>query len=191
MAKVRSWVGLDVHVRSVLAVSIDGESGELSSRRLSGITADVVEFCSSLPGPTRVAYEAGPTVGQSDIWVLDLARGLSTRVTSSDSAWPRWSPDGKHVYYSNANGIHRKAADGSGEEEWLLKGGVNDLVNSVSPDGNHLLYGRDDLLMLPLKGARKPQAYLQTRDLEFGGTFSPDGPSLPTSRSKFGGCAGE
>ena len=28
MAKVRTWVGLDVHARSVLAVSIDGESGE-------------------------------------------------------------------------------------------------------------------------------------------------------------------
>jgi transposase len=61
MAKVRSWVGLDVHARSVLAVTIDGESGELSSRRLSGVTADVVEFCFSLPGPTRAAYEAGPT----------------------------------------------------------------------------------------------------------------------------------
>ena len=36
MAKVRSWVGLDVHARSVLAVTIDGESGELRSRRLSG-----------------------------------------------------------------------------------------------------------------------------------------------------------
>ena len=32
MAKVRSWVGLDVHARSVLAVTIDGESGELRSR---------------------------------------------------------------------------------------------------------------------------------------------------------------
>jgi hypothetical protein len=50
MAKGRSWVGFDVHARSVLAVTIDGESGELSSRRLSGITTDVVEFCSSLPG---------------------------------------------------------------------------------------------------------------------------------------------
>ena len=61
MTKVRSWVGLDVHVRSVLAVTIDGESGELCSRRLSGSTSEVVEFCCSLPGPTRVAYEAGPT----------------------------------------------------------------------------------------------------------------------------------
>jgi hypothetical protein len=61
MAKVRSWVGLDVHARSVVVSIIDGESGELSTRRLSGVTSDVVGFCSSLPGPTRVAYEAGPT----------------------------------------------------------------------------------------------------------------------------------
>jgi transposase len=61
MAKVRSWVGLDVHARSVVAVGIDGESGEMRSRRLSGRSSEVVEFCGSLPGPTRVAYEAGPT----------------------------------------------------------------------------------------------------------------------------------
>ena len=29
--------------------------------RLAGETAEVVEFCARLPGPTRVAYEAGPT----------------------------------------------------------------------------------------------------------------------------------
>jgi transposase len=73
MAKVRSWVGLDVHARSVLAVSIDGESGELCSRRLSGTTSEVVEFCGALPGPTRVAYEAGPT-GYGLARALDGAR---------------------------------------------------------------------------------------------------------------------
>ena len=61
MAQVRSWAGLDVHARSVLAVTVDGASGEMRTRRLSGMTAEVVEFCASLPGPTRVAYEAGPT----------------------------------------------------------------------------------------------------------------------------------
>jgi transposase len=69
MAKVRSWAGLDVHACSMLAVTIDGESGELRSRRLSGTTSEVVEFSCSLPGPTRVAYEAGPTG-------YGLARGL-------------------------------------------------------------------------------------------------------------------
>jgi transposase len=61
MAQVRSWAGLDVHARSVLAVTMDAESGELRSCRLPGETARVVEFCAALSGPTRVAYEAGPT----------------------------------------------------------------------------------------------------------------------------------
>jgi transposase len=70
MAQVRSWAGLDVHARSVLAVTMDAASGELRSRRLPGDTGKVVEFCGSLPGPTRVAYEAGPTG-------YGLARALS------------------------------------------------------------------------------------------------------------------
>ncbi|MCA1679104.1 MAG: IS110 family transposase [Actinobacteria bacterium] len=61
MGQVRSWVGLDVHARKVIAVTVDGESGELRSCRLSGKTGEVVNFCAALPGPTRVAYEAGPT----------------------------------------------------------------------------------------------------------------------------------
>lgn len=61
MAKVRSWAGLDVHARSVLAVTLDAQSGELRSQRLPGESAKVVEFLERLPGPTRAAYEAGPT----------------------------------------------------------------------------------------------------------------------------------
>ena len=61
MAKVRSWAGLDVHAAMVVAVTVDGESGELRAHRLSGETAEVVAFCGGLPGPVKVAYEAGPT----------------------------------------------------------------------------------------------------------------------------------
>jgi transposase len=61
VVKVRSWAGLDVHARSVLAVTMDAETGELRTARLGGETAKVVGFCAGLPGPTRVAYEAGPT----------------------------------------------------------------------------------------------------------------------------------
>jgi transposase len=61
MAKVRSWAGLDVHAARVVAVTVDGESGELRAHRLSGETADVVAFCAGLPGPAKVAYEAGPS----------------------------------------------------------------------------------------------------------------------------------
>jgi transposase len=61
MAKVRSWAGLDVHAAKVVAVTVDSESGELRATRLPGTTSEVVAFCAALPGPVRVAYEAGPT----------------------------------------------------------------------------------------------------------------------------------
>jgi transposase len=71
MAKVRSWAGLDVHAAKVVAVTVDGETGEMRAQRLSGRTREVVAFCAGLPGPTRVAYEAGPTG-------FTLARALET-----------------------------------------------------------------------------------------------------------------
>ena len=71
MAKVRSWVGLDVHARSVLAVMIDGESGELRSRRLSGTTSEVVELSARCRVRHAPRYEAGPTG-------YGLARALHT-----------------------------------------------------------------------------------------------------------------
>jgi eukaryotic-like serine/threonine-protein kinase len=50
------------------------------------------------PDGSRVAYIfAG--VGKSDIWVLELAHGLSTQITFNGGIRPRWSPDGKHLYY--------------------------------------------------------------------------------------------
>jgi transposase len=61
MAQVRSWAGLDVHAAKVLAATMERESGELVVRRLGGATSEVVAFCAGLPGPVRVAYEAGPT----------------------------------------------------------------------------------------------------------------------------------
>lgn len=61
MAQVRSWVGLDVHASKVLAATMDSQTGEMVVRRLPGTTGEIVEFCVGLPGPVRVAYEAGPT----------------------------------------------------------------------------------------------------------------------------------
>ncbi|MBK5294942.1 MAG: protein kinase [Acidobacteriia bacterium] len=135
-----------------------------------------VGFTFSLsPDGGRVVYSSGSGLSQSDIWVLELARGLSTRVTFGQSNWPRWSPDGKQLYYSNRSGIHRKAADGSGEEELLMKVTQSNFVRSVSPDGKYLLFGNGDIMTLPLTGERKAEAYLQTKYNEIGAAFSPDG----------------
>lgn len=56
-----SWVGLDVHARSVVAGVLDAGSGELRTRRVPVRCEETVGWLGSLPGPVRVAYEAGPT----------------------------------------------------------------------------------------------------------------------------------
>jgi transposase len=61
VGQVRCWAGLDVHAAKVVAAVVDGGSGELWFRRLSGSTPEVVRFCAGLPGPASVAFEAGPT----------------------------------------------------------------------------------------------------------------------------------
>ena len=122
-----------------------------------------------------MAYTASSSGGQSDVWVLELGRGLSTRITFNGGSFPKWSPDGKQLYYVNAKGIHRKAADGSGVEELLLQGNGNDQPSGVSPDGKVLLYGIDDIKKLSLSGERKSEAYLETKYSESGAVFSPDG----------------
>src|ERR1700751_1015539 len=55
-----SWVGLDVHARSVVAGVIDQGSGEVRSLRLRPGEATVA-WLQTLPAPVRVVYEAGPT----------------------------------------------------------------------------------------------------------------------------------
>jgi transposase len=70
MIKVRTWVGFEVHAAKVVACVVDALTGELTVHRLPGATGELVAFCAALPGPTRVAYEAGPTG-------FGLARALS------------------------------------------------------------------------------------------------------------------
>jgi Transposase len=56
-----SWVGLDVHARSVVAGVIDHGSGEVRSLRLPPGAEATVVWLQTLPAPVRVVYEAGPT----------------------------------------------------------------------------------------------------------------------------------
>jgi transposase len=56
-----SWVGLDVHARSVVAGVIDQGSGEVRSLRVPAGSDATVAWLQTLSAPVRVVYEAGPT----------------------------------------------------------------------------------------------------------------------------------
>jgi hypothetical protein len=61
MGQTMTWVGLDVHARSVQAAAIDRETGALRRARLGGGIDATVRFLCSLRGPVRAVYEAGST----------------------------------------------------------------------------------------------------------------------------------
>jgi transposase len=57
----RTFVGLDVHAWSVVGHGLDAVTGEIWLRRLTPDPGDILGWVSSLPGPVKVVYEAGPT----------------------------------------------------------------------------------------------------------------------------------
>ena len=138
------------------------------------------------PDGTEAAYVQFRVGGQSDVWLLDLARGTSTRLTfSSDAEDPIWSADGKRVIFtSSPNGtsnLYEKLANGASGEELLLKSTEDKGPTDVSRDGRYLLYNSIDpktgmdIWVLPLQGDRKPFPFLSTDFNEGDAHFSPDG----------------
>jgi len=56
-----TYVGLDVHARSIHAAAIEVVSGELRRARFGGGSDEVLAWLAELPQPLRGCYEAGPT----------------------------------------------------------------------------------------------------------------------------------
>ena len=126
--------------------------------------------------------------GSSDIWLMDLARGLPSRFTfhAADEDDPVWSPDGNTIVFSSSRegrfNLYRKVSSGAGNEEVLFKSEVEGKEGSDwSPDGRFILFDQaggnngSDIWALPLFGDGKPYALLQTTFSESQGHFSPDG----------------
>jgi transposase len=78
VVQVRSWAGLDVHAAKVVAAVVDGESGELSVRRLGGDADAVAAFLAGFPGRCVRRMRRG-------------RRGSGWRVRLSAWAWAVWS----------------------------------------------------------------------------------------------------
>jgi eukaryotic-like serine/threonine-protein kinase len=122
----------------------------------------------------------------TDIWLLELSRGLLTRFTSSPTveSSPIWAPDGTHIVLaSNQSGpgdLHLKTFTGEAREEVLLETPYEKWATDWSRDGQFLLYvergvpptGRD-LWVLPMRD-RKPFVVAQTEFDDEDGQFSPD-----------------
>ena len=127
----------------------------------------------------------------SDIWVLDLAGGDLTRVTTTGQTRnPSWSPDGRRVFYTSTHGgrgeFWWQPVDGSGPP---VKAGVppyNPWWTDVSPDGRTVIFNAMyagsagkanwNLATLGLEGEQAVRDFVATPNAaETTARFSPDG----------------
>ena len=103
-----------------------------------------------------------PKQGTSDVWVYDLDRDSSERVTFRplDEKAPVWAPDGRTIYYRSdgAGGppdIFRWTSEAEGGKVYYHGPGLEE-PQDVSPDGKWLLFvdqrqaGAADINVLPL-----------------------------------------
>ena len=141
------------------------------------------------PDGTRAAFvSANPGERGRHVWLLDLARGVRTRLTfaATDYQAPVWAPDGSRLVFSGAAAgrysLFQKLASGAGGEVELASPSARSLPTSWSPDGKFLLMegqdiagGAPHLIVLPLGGDRKPFAFVEGDASSRQGRFSPDG----------------
>ncbi len=104
-----SLVGLDVHASQTHAAVLDSATGELRGVRLRMAPAAVVEFLSSLPGPVRAVYEAGPT--GFGLARAAAERGIDVRVVAAGKV-PRAAGDRVKTDRRDAERLARLLAAG-------------------------------------------------------------------------------
>ncbi len=140
------------------------------------------------PDGKRVAVKRNPP---NTIWVIDLEKGTSVRITSDFGQMPVWSPDGSRVAYSGVGGMNIKSASGLGDAETVLRLGAN-FPHDWSPDGRFIIYlrrgvkSRLDMYTLSLEGGRTESMLLNSPANEQTPHLSPDGKWLAYSNDETG-----
>jgi Tol biopolymer transport system component len=124
----------------------------------------------------------------SDIWVVELARGTPARLTfggANDN--PIWTPDGHTIVYGGNKdgkpGLYKVPADGSGQPQ-LIVAAADAVPTSFTPDGKTLVFtqpgpgGKARIMVLPLDaagGTPSPHPLRDSSANDLDARISPDG----------------
>jgi serine/threonine-protein kinase len=123
----------------------------------------------------------------TDIWIHDIERGTTTRLTPDGGSYPVWSPDSARIVYAfgqnRAANLYVINADGSGKPERLTTGDVPQTPSSWSSGANAIAFIQRPtpdtfgIYVVPVDGpsAGKPSLFLESRDAMWFPELSPDG----------------
>ncbi len=145
------------------------------------------EFHAISPDGSRLASVRSPNASETDIWILEMARGTLSRFTYGGAFFsnPIWSPDGRRlIYESNRSGrwdLYMRAIAGSGEEEPIYQSqSFFKHPADWSSDGRHVVFEQLDektgwdVWRLDME-TREAKPFLRSPFNERFGSFSGDG----------------
>ncbi|HEV2349396.1 MAG TPA: winged helix-turn-helix domain-containing protein [Terriglobia bacterium] len=153
------------------------------------------------PDGTKLAVGLrDPKLNTRDIWVDDLERGTSSRLTfnPADDFAPVWSRDGSRIMFSSERkgqrDIYQKPAKGLGATESVFESKQQrKSMNDSSPDGRYIVFSTFEnavplrsLWVLPLFGERTPYTIVQGRSYVDSAQFSPNGRYVAYSADETG-----
>ncbi|MCG6927029.1 MAG: serine/threonine-protein kinase [Acidobacteria bacterium] len=150
------------------------------------------------PDERKVAVEIRDDESGYDLWVVDVARGVPSRVTAApgDERNPVWSPDGRSLVFSSLQDgeidLRRKEPRATAAETVLEDSPGGDYPESWSPDGRTLLFirqpagGEQSVWALSPEGGAAAEAILDTDFFVDEPQISPDGRWLAYASNESG-----
>jgi serine/threonine protein kinase len=125
-------------------------------------------------GKSVAGARLDPKTLLNSIWITDLARGVTSRLTPDEAEFPSWSPDGKQIaYWTESNKLFVRDATGAGARQLL----ANDAeMPNWALDGKAILFrspAAKSLQTVAANGGQNPVKVLDGDFFQPG--FSPDG----------------
>ncbi len=135
------------------------------------------------PDGKRIAADLrDAATGIVDVWTIDLATAVPTRLTfpPMNGSIPAWSADGERIFFTSPRQINAVAASAGGSPQKIADAESHHL--HASPDGKWLMFEKDrttalssQLATVSLAGDPKPQLVFSPGQFAVEPQFSPDG----------------